>query len=296
VGLHWGLVHLRTLREAGCEVVALAATNIDHARAAADREGVPRAHASAAELDDCDVVVVAVPATAHAGVVEQLPSPAIILEKPLVGLAGDPAAFPRRHDLFVNYAFSFLATAAAAGAAVAELGRPAAADLVVSIDLPLDFSSGQWILEATSHPLSWLVEQFGAPALVAADHRRDQVAMELTLGSVPATVATRIGGRPGIEQHLRLTWAGGADLVLHGAFRPGRPWQYEPVLVGGRPVTDGEWSPTDCWLDAQSASVAAMVEAFRGGPVDPRLFGPERAGGIDAVVQAALGRPSATRS
>lgn len=289
VGLHWGLVHLRTLRGAGCEVVALASTNLDEARAAADREGVPRAHGSAAELDDCDVVVVATPAASHITVVAALPSPAIVLEKPLVGLAGDPSAFGRTSDLYVNYAFSFLASAGAAAQVLERLGPPVRADLTVSVDLPLRFNAAQWVLEATSHPLSWLVGRLGTPALRSADVGQGRVDLELELSGTAATVSTVVGGEPGIHQHLRLRWSDGQELELRGAYRPGQPWAYEPVLLGGEAITAGEWTATDCWLDAQAASVAAMVDAFRGGPVDPRLFDVPTAAGIDAVVQAALG-------
>lgn len=264
VGVHWGLVHVRALREAGCEVVALGAADAEHAQSAARREGVPRGTSDIASLDEVDVVVVATPASTHAEVLGQLPSPYLICEKPLLGLDVAPSAMPDvRGRMFVNYAFAFLRTARDAADVVQRLGPPQRVRLEVQVTLPLSFSSQEWFLEAASHPLSWLLHLLGAPEVVSRQVTAEGVTVGLLAGRTPVEVALRVGGEPGITHRFAFRWAG-RGMRIEGRYRPGGAWQYDPVLVDGGPVNGGEWSASDCWLDANAASVRMMIEVFRG--------------------------------
>jgi dTDP-4-dehydrorhamnose reductase len=82
-------------------------------------------------------------------------------------------------------------------------------------------------------------------------------------GEVPLGARLRIGGEPGIHQRITMRW-GAETLEMRGRYQPGQPWRYDPVLLDGRAITEGEWSATDCWLDANAAAMQMMIEVFRG--------------------------------
>ncbi len=274
IGLHWGLVHLRGLREAGCEVVALAATDASQARSVADRLGVARGTCDIASLNSVDVVVIATPASTHAGLIAELPAPFLVCEKPLLGLDGQRCELPRTSGrMYVNYAFGFLASARCVDAAGHRLGPPEAIDLRVGVALEQEFDPARWFLEAASHPLSWLLLRFGRPRVLRREISADEVAVDLVAGEVPVRVRLVVGGESGIHHDIRMRW-GRRELVLRGRYRPGREWEYDPVLLEGAPLNAGEWTSTDCWQDANAASVRAMIASFRGTPTSDsgRLF------------------------
>lgn len=264
VGLNWGLVHLRGLRAAGCEVVALSAADEHRAREVAERESVPRWTSDVASLNELDLVVVATPAATHAEVLRQLPRPFLVCEKPLLGLTGSAADLPDTTGrMFVNYAFAFLRTARAVAEVVDGRGRPDRVALAVDVALPLGFSPQAWFMEAASHPLSWLLHLFGAPHEAVRSSWPDSHEVVMRAGDVPIAARLRIGGEPGIHQHITMHW-GSEILDMRGRYRPGKPWRYDPVTLDGLAITEGEWSATDCWLDANAAAMQAMVEVFRG--------------------------------
>lgn len=292
VGLNWGLVHLRGLRESGCDVVALAAADEDQAHAVAAREGVPRGTSDVASLNDVDVVVVATPAATHTDVINALPKPFLICEKPILGLRGDRHRLPRstKGRLLVNYAFGHLATARAVTGVVADLGVPERTELQVDVELPLEFSVQEWFLETASHPLSWLLHLYGNPAVLSRTLSHTSVTIEMLAGeAAPLTARMLLGGEPGIHQRVDLLWAS-HSLSLAGRYRPGQPWQYDPVLLDGQAITGGESSPTDCWMDANAASVRSMLAVFRGGTswdagLANGLFDVDKALQLEAVLQ-----------
>ena len=293
VGVNWGLVHLRGLREAGCDVVALAAANEQRAREVAERERVALGTSRLADLSSIDLVVIATPAPTHAAVIAGLPEPLLVCEKPLLGAHGgsiDAAPVSRR--LLVNYAFSFLGTAKAAAAVVAEQGPPDAVELDVGVNLPHPFTAGEWVAEAASHPLSWLVHLFGTPRVQSSEAAAARAQMHLDLGGVQTALRLDVGGEPGIRQRVVMAW-GPRRMVLSGSFAPGLPWRYAPLDFDGERITEGEWSPTDCWMDANAASIATMLRVYRGQlawreGLDQGLFDADKALTVDSVL-AALG-------
>jgi hypothetical protein len=284
VGLHWGLVHLRGLREAGCQIVALAAQHGDTAAMVAAREGIARGTADVTSLNEVDLVVIATPAATHAGLIRALPGPRLICEKPLLGLTGSPDDLPATDGrMYVNYAFAFLATARDIDGIVAERGAPERIALDVSVHLPLDFTAEQWFLEALSHPLSWLLLRHGPPSLTGRTVAPEAVAVELRAGDVPMRARLQVGGEPGIHQRVAMQW--GRDvLLMRGRYRPEQPWSYDPVLLNGLPINGGESSPTDCWLDANAASVRAIVGRFRGDAAPAPLFDARAALRVEEVL------------
>lgn len=272
VGLHWGLVHLRGLREAGCEVVALAAQDAETARDIAAREGVPSGTADIASLNAVDLVVIATPAATHAALIAALPEPALICEKPLLGITGSRAELPPTAGrMYVNYAFSFLQTARCIDGVLADIGTPDAVLLDVAVNLPLVFTAEQWFLEAASHPLSWLLLRHGPPTVLRRSVAADEVVVDVRAGAVPLRVRLHVGGEQGIHQQVRID-GDGHHLQMRGRYRPGEPWSYDPVLLDDRAVNEGEWSSSDCWLDANAASARAIVDRFRGADTGAPLF------------------------
>ena len=264
VGLNWGLVHLRGLREAGCQVELVAAQDRGRAREVAAREGVPAGTSDIAELNELDVVVIATPAASHAEVIRQLPGPFLICEKPLLGITGRPSDLAGSDQrLLVNYAFSFLHTARQLGRLMAERGAPAAARVRVSANLPLDLTPTQWFLEAASHPVSWLLHELGQPTRESFTEEGSEARSRFTAGGVPVGVEVGVGGAPGIHQEIELAWPDAVARVA-GRYVPGQPWVYDPITVNSRQISPGESSPTDPWMDANAASVQGMIAAFRG--------------------------------
>lgn len=264
VGLNWGLVHLRTLRAVGCEVVAVASTDAERARAVAAEQGVPLGTDDVSVLNDLDVVVVATPAASHPAVLRALPEPFVICEKPLVGLGGSAQELPPVGErMFVNYAFSFLQTARTMTDLVAEVGAPSSVAVQVGVNLPLEFSLEQWFLEAASHPTSWLLHLLGEPVEATSEASSDGLVVRARAGSTLMQVTLSLGGPAGIHQRGWLEWP--ERLVeFSGRYVPGSPWRYDPVLLNGSGVNGGEFSESDCWLDANEASVRTMIEVFRG--------------------------------
>src|SRR5262249_8525926 len=66
--------HLVAYRQAGFNPVAIASRSPDHARAAADRHGIPRVHAGYAELladPDVEILDIAVPPDAQPGLIRE---------------------------------------------------------------------------------------------------------------------------------------------------------------------------------------------------------------------------------
>lgn len=290
IGLNWGLVHLRGLREAGCEVVALASADEGRAREIAQREAVPVGTADVGALNRVDLVVVAVPADSHAGVLRQLPDPFLICEKPLIGLRTPTSELPDTSGrMFVNYAFGFLQTAAAVERILQQQPAPHRVLLQVAVHLPLSFSSTQWFLETASHPLSWLLHLFGEPELRSRSIGADRVALHLVAGSTDVDVLMTIGGQEGIAQRIEFHWPD-HRLLVTGQYRPGRLWTYDAVTFDGHAVNEGEWSASDCWLDANAASVGTMISVFRGERswsqgLDLGLFDAPRALWLERVIR-----------
>ncbi len=90
VGINWGRVHIHGLRLAGVTVEAVCARDPVALRQVAEKEKIPRATTTPADLTDLDLVVVATPADTHAHLLTLFPDQPVICEKPLLAAGQRP--------------------------------------------------------------------------------------------------------------------------------------------------------------------------------------------------------------
>ncbi|MCU0299979.1 MAG: Gfo/Idh/MocA family oxidoreductase [Candidatus Nanopelagicales bacterium] len=302
VGTNWGRVHVAALRDAGVEVVALAAADPHEVRGAADELGVPLAVADLAALGGLglDLACVATPAATHADVIDALPDVPVLCEKPAVGLAPVRALAPRRAPVWVNLAFAFLDVAVRAAGSLHRIGRVRAASVTSGHDLPeLRLGPEAMLFELVPHPWSWLVTLLGPPAPPSAAGSGDTLVpttstvVRVRCGDVPVTVACRRErGLAGLRHAVVLDGECGR-LTLSGRYRRGHAWWFDPpelALVGHvpEPLGDPEGGPGDPWYRANARSIGAVVATLGGAPPTPQLFDWDRAVAMDVALQAEL--------
>lgn len=266
IGVSWGVVHLYGLREQGVVVDALCATDLDRAREVARQHGVPRATDQLAELEDLDLIVIASPPDVHEAHRRRFPRHFVICEKPACGAPPASSRPPETSSdrVFVNYAFGFLDCARVARDQIRSAGGVRSARIETLVQLPQPFGLERWFLETASHPLAWLLHEVGEARRVGRREGRDELEVELELGSgARVDVCVRRASKPGIRHRVEVATPAGR-LGLQGAFEPGAPWRFEPVELDGRVVCEAEAGPGDVWLRANARAVAAMVQVFRG--------------------------------
>ena len=301
VGTGWGRVHVHALRRSGAQIIAVCGAPQDALRtkAFADEERVPLAlddPRSVLDLD-VDVVTVATPARTHQDMLALFQDVPLICEKPVVGVAGDLSRLPEGGAVtYINYAFPFLESAKVFTQALQRLGPPTRVHVETAYDLALHFTGPEWFLEVASHPLSLVVHLLGEPALLTGSTTADPndvTRLDLAVGDVEVRVISR--HQPGLRglRHTIQARTSAGMLELTGAFHDGRPWRFEPVRLDGVPLNEGEWSPDDCWREANDRSIAAVLDAIRTN-VTPEeaaasgLFTQWCAAAIDRCLQLAL--------
>ena len=265
IGTNWGRVHVHALRCAGVEVHTLCGADLDKTRSIAAEEGVPHATNDPRELRHLDLVTIATPAATHLEMLRLFDGQAVICEKPLLGPGAVPAGLPgATGGAFVNYAFGFLETARVASARLADIGAVRRVRVHTSVVLPHPFTAEQWLLEAASHPFSWVLHQLGPVTVLQREVAPDAATVSLH-GATGEAIEVRLDGdgEPGICHRVTVTGEQ-AELSFSGGFRPGWKWGFAPVHLDGAPVNDGEYTESDCWIDANVRAVGRMVEVFRG--------------------------------
>lgn len=266
IGSNWGLVHLAPLRAAGVDVVALCGQNSTNTAQIAAREGIPRSHTRAVELQDLDLIVIATPAASHPQLLELFHHQFVICEKPLLGVAHPltrAATLPRQR-VWVNYAFAFLDCARAAAAALPAIGPLRRVQVESRVNIPLTFSWPQWFMEVTSHPLSWVLHQLGPgwPRLsqpLAAGHRIDAWWPSGIAGEFTVAAQTEAG----ISHRIQLQGEGGT-IELQGQLAWGESWCYRPPQLNGQPLVLPAAGHGDPWIRANHDAVQALVAVARG--------------------------------
>lgn len=292
IGAGWGQHHVRALRSHGVDVVALggAADDQDRTSATAARLGIPAAIGDPAAVLELgvDLVTIATPAPTHAALLTTFRDLAVVCEKPILGMTGDPGLLPSAGPVvWVNYAFAFLDVAQQMADQVQRFGPVRAASIRTAYDLPLEFSGAQWLLEVASHPLSFVVHLLGQPRSVTGQQEGLATTLTLDFGIPVDVTSVRQPGLDGITHSLWFDTDRGR-LSLTGQYRHGQPWRYGPVRLNGDPVGEVEASPIDCWERANRRSFGAVLESIRGGDTDPRLFNVTRARLIDDPVRDAF--------
>ncbi|WP_428771973.1 sugar nucleotide-binding protein [Vibrio sp.] len=264
IGCNWGVTHITNLRRAGAEVKTLCANNLTKAQQTAQRYQVAQACNSIADLTQHEIIVLATPADSHAGILAELADNAIICEKPLLGVRGDrPRLDAHRAPLLVNYAFSQLNTAAWISRWLQQQPGRCHITLHSSVNLPGDFSLAEWFLETASHPVSWLLHLFGEPEQIKRQQQGQTLSLQFHCQKHQLEIHFQLGDQPGIHHQWQIE-TGGQKLECGGGFTPGYNWRFEPIRINGETVTEGEYSDSDCWHDANRRLMCLMVSMLNG--------------------------------
>jgi len=270
IGTSWGRIHCGTFRAAGCEIAALAGQRLAEVESVAAEEGVQRATTDAAALRDCDIVVIASPTPTHLHYLRCFADKPVLCEKPVIGTAPEPGLFDGLGGTpkFVNYAFPFLDTARALDGLLDDdrLGPVRRILLAVGVRFPLARTPAGWFIDVAVHPLSWLLHRFGEFHL--AGHRVGQgdADVSVVLEQPGRQIDVALYDLPSTGIRIDCQLVGERALArLSGGYRPERQWWFEPVLLEGEPVTEGEYSQTeDIWFRANRRAVGQFCAVVRG--------------------------------
>ncbi|MEO1085034.1 MAG: Gfo/Idh/MocA family oxidoreductase [Acidobacteriota bacterium] len=192
IGTGWGRIHCGTFRAAGCRIAALLGRDAAQTRDVARLEGVPIGTDDPADLEGCDVIVVASPTSSHFDYLRRFRHKAVFCEKPLY----DRPLTEREIDelsggeVFVNYAFPFLDSSRHLDRWLADgkIGDVQRVLLRVGVRFEGTKSPAGWFHDVAVHPLSWLLHRFGA-----------FTAKSFHVGSGPASISAifQREGQPG---------------------------------------------------------------------------------------------------
>jgi len=301
VGTRWGLVHVYALRRHGVEVVALCGMQAAATQQAAREQGVPVAVTQAAALRELgvDLVCIATPPATHAEVAAACGAPAVLCEKPVLGVRGtaaDLALFPRAS--WVNLAFAFLPEAVGLREAVEAAGGAQRARVHTTYELERRLPAADALLELAIHPWSWIRQACGAPQLQEAGASADGGWLSLRHGEVAVALSVRHEpGLRGIRHVIEVDTRAGA-WRLEGRFVVGEAWRFRLVAPDGSEMPAADRSAgaaADPWIEANVRSVGRVLEALRGGGSSVESSGPRvctvhDAWQLDAIVQQALPR------
>ncbi|RCU50410.1 MULTISPECIES: Gfo/Idh/MocA family oxidoreductase [Corallincola] len=269
IGTSWGRVHVGTFREAGHEIAAIMGVSPEGTARVASEEGIPVAATDVNQLDHCDIIVVASPTATHLGYLKHFSDRPVLCEKPLSGARIEPGALAGlgRFPTFVNYPFSFLQTASVINEQLAGngLGPLSRAILSVGSRFPMEKTPVGWFLDIVAHPLSYLIHSLG-PFTLLHHHIGEGISnVSVLLENEGLMLDAQQYRLPetGIQIHLTLVGEQ-KRLELSGGFRPGDNWRFNPVLVDGQAVNDGEWNERDIWYSANCRVVEQFVDVISG--------------------------------
>ncbi|WP_411992416.1 Gfo/Idh/MocA family oxidoreductase [Agarivorans sp. DSG3-1] len=263
IGSNWGMVHVDALKQRGLKIVSLVDLDLAKAQQIAQQHNIAHACNHIQHVPAVDLVLIATPALSHQQVIQHFKDSAIICEKPLLGLSQVDNNFTWPQRLWVNYAFSQLASAKQLDSLLSGYSQPAHVRLNSQVNLPLNFTLEQWFLETTSHPLSWLLHRFGKPSQQKKTVDGQRLKLQLQAGKHLIDVDFSLGGPAGIFHQIDIT-IGQDSLSLNGEYVPGKPWRFSPVMLNQQAQNQGEYSPQDCWIEANQRSSQKMIEQFRG--------------------------------
>ncbi|MEF1289796.1 sugar nucleotide-binding protein [Vibrio sp. M260118] len=261
VGTNWGRTHIPHYRDLGVDVAVLCANNKSQLEQVCRQEQILTAATDISTLNDLDVVSIATPAALHEQALSELAKPYIVCEKPLIGLEGNLQNWSKTNQrVLVNYAFSQLSTAKSIEHWLATQKQPCEITLDSWVNLPGDYSLKEWFLETASHPVAWLLHSLGDYQHCDVGEMNDSLKVTLKCGDHSLTINFMLGGEQGIEHKLEIK--SDSVLVSKGYYRVGKKWRFDPILVDGVAVNQGEYSESDCWLDANKKSIALMLAMF----------------------------------
>ncbi|GAA5213101.1 Gfo/Idh/MocA family protein [Corallincola platygyrae] len=269
IGTSWGRVHVGTFREAGHEIAGIVGTNPEGTARIAAEEGIPLASTNAADLQHCDIIVIASPTSTHLDYLSQFNDRPVLCEKPLTGAQIVPGALAGlgRYPTFVNYPFSFLETAKSIQKILddGELGPLSRVVLSVGCRFPMQKSPAGWFLDIAAHPLSFLIHTLGEFQLVHHHIGEGVSNVSALLESEGTLLDTQLYRLPetGIQIDLKLIGEL-KRLELSGGFRPGDNWRFAPIKVDGQENNEGEWDTRDIWYSANCRVVEQFLKVVEG--------------------------------
>jgi predicted dehydrogenase len=241
LGTRWGRIHVGAFRSAGATVHAIVGRSPEASAEVARAEGV--ACCTLAELEGCDVVVIASPTPTHRQYVERFSRKPLLCEKPLLGAPADDG-FVRLVEsipvLYVSYALPFVP---AARAFVGAIGGATAYHARVRVALPDIRDEDVAAREIAVHPVALMVHALG-------DRARGHLTIEL-------------GGEPGIAYELRVAGEDGEASFL-ARYAVGEAWHFE-ARRGAHAIAHSPASgASDAWYDAHCGLARAFVDRVRG--------------------------------
>jgi hypothetical protein len=159
-----------------------------------------------------------------------------------------------------------------------------------------DRSAWQWLSDVASHPWSWVIARFGAPAGEVRGWLTDsggaRLAYRSESGVAVSVAAIPAPGFSGLRHEVTVRRAG-HTVRFGGAFHLGGEWSFGPVHLDGEAVVaeerETETRDADPWFMANVAAIGAVVRAVGGDTSGPAPFTWDQALTIDACVQEAAG-------
>ena len=263
IGGNWGRVHVAGLRRAGCHVTALVAHDTTIASTIAAEEQIPDHGSDIAILRSCDLVTIATPTATHLDFLQRLQNKTILCEKPLGLTPENRFAFTElmQKNIFISYPFLHLECSKALTNAInnGELGELRRITLVVGVNLPYPKTPVEWFVEDVVHPFSLLFSlfdefsfqgvQFGEGNNLSVQFLCQGALFDILLCDWPT---------PGL--HFDLTLVGSKNAYqLGGGFRPERGWWFNPLLADDLPITQGEPTAKNPWIEANYQVIAKIV-------------------------------------
>lgn len=264
IGTNWGQVHIASIKQLNIQVIAIFDLEINKAQAVANQHNIALATDNLADLKNADLVVIATPAFSHSKVIQAFPTSYLICEKPVVGWQGDIDELPDNSEhIWINYAFSFLHSSQLISKKIEQGLQVDHVILNSQVNLPLNFNIQQWFLETTSHPLSWLIHQFGKPTLLTRHITKTTIQLQLRCANTLIEVNFSLAGDAGIYHHIKMRDAKN-ELSYQGCYRPRHTWCFQPVTLNNMALNQGEYSEQDCWLEANARSLMQIVSVLNG--------------------------------
>ena len=271
IGTNWGRIYPWIFRELGFEIDILMGRDLKKTQETAIAEGISKFTTQARDLDHVDILILAVPVEFHGEYLKRFPGKFILCEKALFGrhIPSSPQAMDHTR-IYVNYAFPLLQSAKLMKALLknGEIGTPKSLTLQVRYNLPDVRSVIEKFADTAVHEIYFLQTLFAAFKIkdgnfyYPGDSFRALMHNEQDL---PLDVSFDLLSEQGIEVEIQIHTTGGT-VLLRGGYRPGKFWNFDPIMFNNHPVNPGEYSldGNDVWVQANKANVELFLKVVNG--------------------------------
>lgn len=270
IGTNWGRIHCATFGRWGHRIDTILGADPEKTRRIAAEEGIAHAARDPRELEAMDIIVIASPHQTHASYIEMFRDKWILCEKPLAGTACGTESIGRiiPANLYVNYAFPFLETAAVIRDAVRQgiAGSVFGISLNIAVSFPFSYSDAEWFVSVASHELYFLNKLF-SPFMMKSFHRdakRLNVSAIFANGEQTLSLNLYRAHRESLMIDMAMTGEKGS-IRVEGGYLPGRNWNFDPVTFNGDRLNEGEYSRgEDIWMRANAMLVKSFLDLYEG--------------------------------